>query len=184
MIDKPLAITNLDSLALIASPMLMTVPLMVFLLWISFLDIIHTFKSIRMTTHCSLLILLLAFSMGAQAAISHLNPKNYQEKLQETPFTLVYYYSSSCQFCKQFTPVFEKLAKNETLAHLGIGFAKIDGPAYENFSHDAEVYSYPSLLFYQQGVDLPIHIRRAREERDLLAELEQLVKTSDLPNLL
>jgi hypothetical protein len=47
-----------------------------------------------------------------------------------------------------------------------------------------EVYSYPSLLFYKKGVSLPIPIRRAREEKEILDTVEQLAKYSDRPDLL
>ena len=40
------------------------------------------------------------------SGIAHLNERNFHNKTNETPFTLVYFYSSGCQFCKEFNPKF------------------------------------------------------------------------------
>jgi thioredoxin-like negative regulator of GroEL len=60
-----------------------------------------------------LLLVLAALLVSTQAVIHHLTDKNFHAKVNEAPFTLVYFYSSSCKFCKEFTPVFEKLSKNK-----------------------------------------------------------------------
>lgn len=52
------------------------------------------------------LLLILLLLAGTQALIQHLTDKNFQAKVNEAPFTLVYFYSSSCKFCKEFTPLF------------------------------------------------------------------------------
>lgn len=88
-----------------------------------------------MASVVNLLLLVLAISVGTHTTITHLNAKNYDEKLQEGPFTLVYFYSSSCKFCKEFTPVFEKLQKHEKIVNLGVALAKIDGPTYQNLTN-------------------------------------------------
>lgn len=35
-----------------------------------------------------------------------------------------------CKYCQQFTPKFEKVAKNDRVH--GVVYGKIDGPAYKN----------------------------------------------------
>lgn len=37
-----------------------------------------------------------------------------------------------CQYCKQFTPKFEQIAKNDKVH--GVTYAKMDGPAYKNIT--------------------------------------------------
>jgi thioredoxin-like negative regulator of GroEL len=52
------------------------------------------------------LLLILLLLVGTQALIHHLTDKNFHTKVNEAPSTLVYFYSSSCKFCKEFTPLF------------------------------------------------------------------------------
>lgn len=104
----------------------------------------------------------------AHAAVTQLNPKNFQQKVQEAPYTLVYLYSSACNFCREFTPVYEKLQKHPKIKELGVVLTKLDGPTYQDFALELEVYSYPSLLFYRKGVSLPIHFYRARQEQEII----------------
>lgn len=81
-----------------------------------------------------LVVLLSTALITAQAAITHLNDKNFIKKVNESPFTLVYFYSSTCKFCKEFTPKFEKISKNSQLISLNVTFAKMDAPSYQNFT--------------------------------------------------
>jgi thiol-disulfide isomerase/thioredoxin len=85
-----------------------------------------------MASVVNLLLLVLAISVGTHTAITHLNAKNYDEKLQEAPFTLVYFYSSSCKFCKEFTPVFEKIAETREDRQFG------GGPGQDRRTHLSE----------------------------------------------
>lgn len=57
----------------------------------------------------------LALIIPSEAAFTHLADKNFYEKINSSPFTFVYFYSSSCQYCKEFTPKFEKLSKSKDL---------------------------------------------------------------------
>ena len=66
----------------------------------------------------------------ATAAVTQITDKNLAQKINQSPYTLIYFYSSACNYCKEFTPVFEKLAKNQNLTEIGVDFAKIDGPAF------------------------------------------------------
>lgn len=81
--------------------------------------------------------MLLVVLLGSQtsAAVAHLSEKNFISKLHENENTLVYIYSSSCNFCKEFTPIFQELSQEASLQALNLAFAKMDGPAYENLTH-------------------------------------------------
>ena len=79
-------------------------------------------------------ILILTIS-GVSSSITHLTEKNFMSNIQSKEYALVYVYSSSCGFCKQFTPIFQKLSLHPPLLHLDLLFAKMDGPAYEDFIH-------------------------------------------------
>lgn len=59
------------------------------------------------------LLALATLFLAAQCAIHHLNDRNFIAKVNESPFTFVYFYSSSCKFCQEFTPKFEKLSKSQ-----------------------------------------------------------------------
>ena len=51
------------------------------------------------------LLALIAITITS-AAVVQINAKNYQQKINESPILLIYFYSSSCNYCKEFTPVF------------------------------------------------------------------------------
>lgn len=59
------------------------------------------------------IIAIATLFLATQSAIHHLNDRNFIAKVNESPFTLVYFYSSSCKFCQEFTPKYEKLSKNQ-----------------------------------------------------------------------
>ena len=119
-----------------------------------------------MKTHFLLVILTLV--IASQSAIAHLTDKNYNKKIEQNTHTLLYVYSSSCNYCKEFTPVFEKLSRNSELSQLAVSFAKMDGPAYPSIVDPLDVYSYPTILFYKHGMALPLVYRKERSEKDII----------------
>lgn len=110
-----------------------------------------------------LLMAVAAAVLAAQSAVLHLNDRNFAARVSEAPFTLVYFYSSSCKFCQEFTPKFEKLAKSPALLNLSLAFAKIDSPTYQNFTSAFKVHTYPSIALFARGVPLPLFYRKERE---------------------
>lgn len=111
----------------------------------------------------SLLLVVSVLALAAESAVLHLNDRNFMAKVNEAPFTLVYFYSSGCKFCQEFTPKFEKLAKSQPLLNLSLAFAKIDSPTYQNFTYSFKVYSYPTIALFTKGVSLPVFYRKERE---------------------
>ena len=75
-------------------------------------------------------VMILLMITGLSAGITHLTQKNFNEKVQSKEYVLVYVYSSSCNFCKEFTPKYQELSQYKPLQHLDLLFAKMDGPAY------------------------------------------------------
>lgn len=133
---------------------------------------------------CGQLILLsLLVGLVLSQGISHLNNRNFKEKVNTHPFTLVYFYSSSCKFCQEFTPVFEKTARNPQVVSLNISFAKIDGPAYQNLTHSYEAFSYPTVALFWRGVELPVIYRQERKEKELVEWLVEITKPSYNPKV-
>ncbi len=131
-----------------------------------------------------LIVLAAALLVGSQALIHHLTDKNFKTKVNESPFTLVYFYSSSCKFCKEFTPIFEKLSKNKQLIALNISFAKMDAPTFKDLAHGYEAYSYPTIAVFFKDIALPVLYRKARTEKDLLEFLQIIIKPFEHPALL
>jgi thiol-disulfide isomerase/thioredoxin len=130
-----------------------------------------------------ILLLSLLLALGLSQGVSHLNNRNFKEKVNTHPFTLVYFYSSSCQFCQEFTPVFEKTARNPQVVGLNISLAKIDGPAYQNLTHSFEAFSYPTVALFWRGVDLPVIYRQDRKEKELVEWLVAITKPSYNPKV-
>lgn len=133
------------------------------------------------------LLLLLIVTLTAPvltASISHLNHRNFLPKLQEADFSLVYVYSSSCGFCKEFTPIFQQLASSQALSHLNISFGKMDGPGYDNLTESLEVFSYPSVLLFKGDVALPLHCRKERTLKGVVEWVLARVNSTDDASLL
>ena len=110
----------------------------------------------------------LLLGIAVAGAIVHLDNKNFQERINAAPFTFVYVYSSTCGYCKEFTPKFQKLANITELNELNIAFAKMDGPMYSNLSQSLEAFSYPSLLFFQKNILFPVLYRKEREIKNIV----------------
>ena len=51
---------------------------------------------------------------------------------------------------------------------LGVVFAKMDGPAYQNLTHSLEVFSYPSVVLFKRGVNLPLLHQKERSEKEVV----------------
>ncbi len=130
------------------------------------------------------LFALLTLLITTQTLITHLNDKNFDKKINESPFTFVYFYSSSCKFCKEFTPKFEKLSKNKDLIAASISFAKMDAPSYQNFSQRYQVHTYPTLALFTKDVPFPVYYRKQREEQPIAEYLLKIIHAFDQPNLL
>ena len=77
-----------------------------------------------------LIVILFLTTLTAFSSIAHLTQKNFMEKIQSKENAIVYVYSSSCNFCKEFTPIFQQLSQHPPLQHLSLLYAKMDGPAY------------------------------------------------------
>lgn len=125
----------------------------------------------------SLLLAVAVLALVAESAVLHLNDRNFIAKVNESPFTLVYFYSSGCKFCQEFTPKFEKLSKSQSLLNLSLAFAKIDSPTYQNFTYSFKVYSYPTLALFTKGVPLPVFYRKERELQPITDFLLKTVRS-------
>ena len=70
------------------------------------------------------------------------------------------FHHDRCQFCQQFTPKFEQLAK--VYPGNNINFGKIDAVTYSDVASKYDVFSYPTIILFWRGIDLPIHYRQER----------------------
>jgi thioredoxin 1 len=66
---------------------------------------------------------------------------------------MVYFYSTTCGFCKQFSPEYNKLAQQMKDK---LVFGKLDLPAFPEFGTRYRITHFPELQLFHGGVDLPI----------------------------
>jgi hypothetical protein len=65
-----------------------------------------------------------------------------------------------------------------------ISFAKIDSPAYKNFTQKYEAFSYPTIALFSRGIPLPVFYRKEREEHKLAEYLLRVINSFEQPQLL
>lgn len=97
-----------------------------------------------------LLVVLLAVAFGQ---VAQLDPNNFPDKLRTSEWLMVYVYSPTCGHCKDFTPLYEKLANQ---LKDNVEFGKIDGNMYTDFGTKYKVTSFPTVMLFYSGIDLPL----------------------------
>jgi hypothetical protein len=60
----------------------------------------------------------------------------------------------------------------------------MDAPGYKDLAQSYGAYSYPTIAVFFKGVPIPVHYRKAREEKPLLDFLLNIIKPFEQPELL
>jgi thioredoxin 1 len=105
-----------------------------------------------------------------------LNLSNWEEEVSRSNIlTLVYFWHQQCPWCRQLTPILEKLA----IDYLGkVKFAKLnvlESPSNQEVATNLGVMSTPTLIFFCSGRPLMQIIGYTGEE-DLRKVLDDMLK--------
>ncbi|MDR2799391.1 MAG: thioredoxin [Bifidobacteriaceae bacterium] len=79
--------------------------------------------------------------------IIHLTNENFEQIKNNAPILIVDFWASWCVPCKQFAPIFEKIAANNP----DIQFAKVDVDSNKETAMDYGILSIPTILAFKNG---------------------------------
>lgn len=119
-----------------------------------------------------LLVLLLTVAMGQ---VPQLDPNNLPERLRNSEWLMVYFYSPTCNYCKEFSPQFAKLAHQ---LKDSVEFGKLDAAMYTDVSAKYRITHFPTLMLFHGGIDLPISYNGERKLEDLRDWIKAQMKFS------
>ena len=76
---------------------------------------------------------------------------NHDKFLNEYEETMVYYFIDDCKHCKEFKPIYSKLALEFKESKKRIPLAQFDCNEHRNFCHEKLIPVYPFVKFYVKG---------------------------------
>lgn len=107
--------------------------------------------------------------------IVDLNPVNWDEEVARSSIlTLVYFWHAQCPWCRELTPIFEKVASEYSGR---IKFAKLnilESPSNQEIAVNLGVMSTPTLMFFCGGRPL-MQIVGFMAEEDLKKTLDEML---------
>ncbi|MDP2270104.1 MAG: thioredoxin family protein [Archangium sp.] len=103
---------------------------------------------------------------NTMAATQTLNDENLDTTVQKGGTLFIFFWAKDCEFCAEFAPVFEAVAKKQK----NVMFGKVDIDAQEGLADDFDIEGTPTVIIIRDGVVV------AREEGAMSAkELEEVV---------
>ncbi len=100
------------------------------------------------------------------AATQTLTEENLDTTVQKGGTLFIHFWAKDCEFCAEFAPVFEAVAKKQK----NVVFGKVDIDAQEGLADDFDIEGTPTVIIIRDGVVV------AREEGAMSAkELEEVV---------
>lgn len=107
--------------------------------------------------------------------IVDLNQANWDEEVFNSPIlTLVYFWHAQCPWCRELTPIFEKVASEYSgkikFARLNI----LESPSNQELAVNLGVMSTPTLMFFCSGRPL-MQVVGFMSEEDLKKALNEML---------
>ena len=100
------------------------------------------------------------------AATQTLTEENLDTTVQKGGTHFIHFWAKDCEFCAEFAPIFEAVAKKQK----NVMFGKVDIDEQEGLADDFDVEGTPTVIIIRDGVVV------AREEGAMSAkELEEVV---------
>lgn len=101
-----------------------------------------------------------------------LTTKNFNETLDNNEIVIIDFWAEWCGPCKQFAPIFEKVAENNP----DIVFAKVNTEEQSAIASQFGIYSIPTLMVSRDGIILMNQAGMLPEEAfdKLIAHVKEL----------
>src|SRR5437868_7751391 len=94
------------------------------------------------------LLALATVSAEIIAKVHHIkSSEQLEEMLDKNDNVVVKFYAEWCGPCKQFNPIFEKVAKEMS----NVVFASVDGDDNRDIIKDYKVTGFPTVLYFKAG---------------------------------
>lgn len=100
------------------------------------------------------LILIFSNKDDNHSYLKEINYEEYINMVNDNETFILYVKQTNCKHCTAFTPVFTKvLNKNKVLAYV-INLTNMDDDSKETFLNELSISGTPTVLFFQEGVEL------------------------------
>lgn len=106
-----------------------------------------------------------------------LSEANFADTVAQNDTLVVDCWASWCNPCRQYSPIFEKVADQQT----GVTFAKLDTEANQRLSSALEITGIPTTLFFRGGY--LVHTEQGALPAQALTSIVDQVKALDVEEL-
>ena len=113
------------------------------------------------------LLLLLVLSVNAIDVVIPLTQNTFQDYVNSNKYVLVEFYAPWCGFCKKFASTYQDVATTIFEENTNARIAKVDSISETALARKYEVKSYPTLLWFVNGVPFnkeSLYIPQTKEE--------------------
>lgn len=86
--------------------------------------------------------------MDATESVQQINADNFEDYITEHEIVIIDFWATWCAPCKNFSPVFSKVAKS----YPNITFAKVDIEEEQDLAQAFEIRSVPHLMVFKKGI--------------------------------
>ena len=100
------------------------------------------------------LILIFSNKDDNHSYLKEINYEDYINMVNDNETFILYVKQTNCKHCTAFTPIFTNvLNKNKVLAYV-INLTDMDNDNKETFLNELSINGTPTVLFFQEGVEL------------------------------
>ena len=113
------------------------------------------------------LLLLLLHLVNSIDVVIPLTQNTFQDYVNSNKYVLVEFYAPWCGFCKKFASTYQDVAKTIIEENTNARIAKVDSISETSLARKYEVKSYPTLLWFVNGVPFnkeSLYIPQTKEE--------------------
>lgn len=108
-------------------------------------------------------VVLLASAYTEENNVLILTTEDFPSIIKEFPLILIEFYAPWCGHCKRLAPIYDEVATELKNAGSPVRLAKVDCDAHPSVKGSYSVQGFPTLLFFNNGVEVKYSGQRSKE---------------------
>jgi protein disulfide-isomerase A1 len=108
-------------------------------------------------------VVLLASAYTEENNVLILTGEDFPGIIKEFPLILIEFYAPWCGHCKRLAPIYDEVATELKNAGSTVRLAKVDCDAHPTVKGSYSVQGFPTLLFFNNGVEVKYNGQRSKE---------------------